>query len=99
RVLQRGPGAGGAGLVDRVDDIDVRALLETVLHRRLRRCRLTLAVSDAGDLAVAALDPEPLQEAVVSQGSHRRSGVLIEHPDRHLLALRRGAGVLADQDS
>src|SRR5205823_10588172 len=80
-VLQRGPGACGAGLVDRVDDVDVRVLLETVLHRRLRRCRLTLAVADAGDLAVAALDPEPLQEAVVSQGPHRRPAEPVEHPD------------------
>ena len=35
----------------------------------------------------------------MTQGSHRRSGVLVQHADRHRLALRRCAGVLADQDS
>ena len=33
------------------------------------------------------------------QRSNGRPGVLVEHPDRHFLALRRGARVLADQDS
>src|SRR5207244_6864021 len=80
-------------------DVDVRILLQAVLHRRLRRSGLTLAVSDARDLFVAALDPEPLQEPVVPQRADRRAGMLVEHPDRHLLALRRRAGGLGDQDA
>src|SRR6266516_3532982 len=80
-VLQSGPGACGARLVDRVDDVDVRVRL------------LAAAVRHTGDLLVVVLDPEPLEEPVVTQRAYRRSRVLVEHRDRHLAALRRRACV------
>src|SRR5919108_2543834 len=98
-VLERVPGALGARLVDRVDDVDVGALLETVLHRRLRRCRLPLAVAYTGDLRIAVLDPEALQKTVVAELADRGAGVLVEHADRDGPPARRRPRVLADQDA
>src|SRR4029079_6723616 len=69
--LQGRPGARCARLVDRVDDVDVRVLLQAVLHRGLRGGDLTLPVPHADDLGVAALDPEPLQESVVPKRADR----------------------------
>src|SRR5579884_722470 len=90
-VLQCRPGARGARLVDRVDDVDVRVLLQAVLHRGLRVRRVAAAVGHADDLLVAVLDAEALREAVVSQRADRRAGVLVEHRDRHRLPFRHGA--------
>src|SRR5207244_3989757 len=69
-VLQSRPGACGARLVDRVDDVDVRVLLKAVLHGRLRLGLLAAAVRHTGDLLVVVLDPEPLEEPVVTQRAY-----------------------------
>src|SRR4051812_14903814 len=67
-------GAGGGGLVDRVDDVDVRILLEAVLHRRLPTRLVAIAVGHAHhfgglaegvDAAVRCSQTESLEEAVV----------------------------------
>src|SRR5262249_15845549 len=98
-VLERGPGARRARLVDRVDDVDVPVLLQAVLHRRLRRGHLAVAVPNAGDLLVVVLDPEALEEAVVPERSDRRADMLVDHGNRDLLAPRGGARVAPDQDA
>ena len=67
------------GLVDRVDDVDARVLLQQRLHRRLALGLIALGGRGADDLRVALLDAEALQEAVVAEladGDARRE---VEH--------------------
>ena len=107
--LQRLIGAGSGGLVDRVDDVDVRIALQQVLHRRaaaLRVARGHVVADDARIVLVADLvgilgvDAEACHEALVAQHVDRRlRRAEIEQRDlgvRRLVAqLRRGP--LADQ--
>ena len=65
-------GAAEAGrLVDRVDDVDARVLLQQLLHRRLTLGAVAQGVGRADDLRVAVLDPEALEEAVVAELADR----------------------------
>src|SRR5207237_1147081 len=83
--LDRGVGAERRRLVDRVDEVDVRVLLEAGLHRRLALGLVAQRVLLAHDARVVVLDAEPGREAVVTQ--HADADARGYHVlDRRLLA-------------
>ena len=94
--LERLVRARGGGLVDRVDEVDRRVLLEQVLHRRAAALLGAVGhvVADdprvglVADLRlVADVDAEALEEALVALHVHRDAvGVEVEHRDLRLLA-------------
>src|SRR3954454_4147620 len=97
RLVQRVVGAETRRLVDRVDEVDVRVLLQAVLHCRLALGEVALRVLAAHDLGRVLRDPEAAEEAVVAQVADGDAGVEVHHRDDRLLALHRLLRVLADQ--
>src|SRR4051794_20535405 len=97
RLVQRVPGAEPGRLVDRVDEVDVRVLLEAVLHRGLALGQVALGVLRADDLLRVLRDPEAREEAVVAQVADGDARVEVHHGDDGGLALHRLLRVLADQ--
>src|SRR6266496_2475340 len=104
--LQSRVGAQRGGLVDRVDEVDARVLLQAVLHRGLPLGLVALGVVAADHLGRADLvgrrlvdggGPEAVEEAVVPQHAHGDPGLEVERGDRGWLAAEGGLGVLPDQ--
>src|SRR6266498_1999751 len=104
--LQGGVGAEGGGLIDGVDEVDARVLLQAVLHRGLALGLVAFGVVAADDLRRADLvgrlvidgrGPEAVEEAVVPQHAHRDPGLEVERGDLGLLAAEGRLGVLPDQ--
>ncbi len=109
--LERLVGAGRGGLVDRVDEVDRRVLLEQVLHRRapallgavghvMADDPRVLLVADLG--LVGDVDAEALEEALVALDVDRHAvRVEVEHRDLGLLAvlIERALGPLADRQA
>src|SRR5205807_3438830 len=79
--LERLVRAGRGGLVDGVDEVDVRCLLQAVLHRGLSLGLVAARVLAAEDLRVALLDAVALEEAVVSQLADGDPGREVERGD------------------
>src|SRR6266487_1329372 len=104
--LQGRVGAERGGLVDRVDEVDARVLLQAVLHRGLALGLVALGVVAADHLGRADLvgrrlvdggGPEAVEEAVVPQHAHGDPGLEVQRGDRGWLAAEGGLGVLPDQ--
>ena len=107
--LQRLVGAGRGRLVDRVDEVDRRVLLQQVLHRGAAAVLLAVGhvvpddprvglVADLG--LVGHVDPEALQEALVALHVDGHAvGVQVQHGDLGLggLGAELGLGPLPDQ--
>ena len=97
--LERLIGAGGSRLVDGVDHVDLRRLLQAVLHRGLALRLIALGILAANDTGVALLDAEALQESIVAQLAYRNAGRQVQGCDLGGLAGHRRLGILADQDA
>src|SRR4051812_21577 len=65
-LVQRVPRAEPRRLIDRVDEVDVRVLLQAVLHRGLALGQVALGVLRADDLLRVLRDAEAGEEAVVT---------------------------------
>src|SRR5258708_3667104 len=95
--FERLKGAGCRRFVNRIHDVDVRRLLQAVLHGGLPLGLIALRILAADDAGIALLDAVALQESVVTQLAHGDARSQVQRRDPGGPAAHCCFGVLPDQ--